>query len=205
MIAKLLTEFLGVFFLVLVIALTWNPIAIGVVLMVCVFMGAHISWAHYNPAVSLWLWMQKAINWSTMLQYWMVQMLWWIVAILTAKYLIGSSLLLQIWEGYAMGQAMVVEVLFTMLLVLVIYNVAIHTKTKNNQFYWIAIGLTILAAAFAWGWISWWAFNPAVGLSSMIVWFFEGSDVSVRRLYLVWPMLGWVLASLVYSVQKMDK
>jgi glycerol uptake facilitator-like aquaporin len=48
-----------------------------------------------------------------------------------------------------MGQAMVVEVVFTMLLVLVIYNVAIHPKTKNNQFYGLAIGLTILAAAFA--------------------------------------------------------
>lgn len=202
--AKLLTEFLGVFFLVLVIALTWNPLAIGFVLMVCVFMGAHISWAHYNPAVSLWLRLQKSIDRQTMLQYWVAQMIWWVTAILIGKYLVWSSLLLQLWEWYTMGQAMMVEILFTTLLVLVIYNVAIHPKTSNNQFYGLAIGLTILAAAFAWWPISWWAFNPAVGLSSMIVWFFEGSQVSQWWLYLVWPM-GWgLLASLLYSIQKTD-
>jgi glycerol uptake facilitator-like aquaporin len=69
----------------------------------------------------------------------------------------------------------------------------------------LAIGLTILAAAFAWWWISGWAFNPAVGLSSMIVWFFEGSQVSQWWLYLVGPMLGGVLAWGVYEVQKTDK
>jgi hypothetical protein len=35
---KLITEFLGVFFLVLVIALSGDPLAIGVVLMVMVYM-----------------------------------------------------------------------------------------------------------------------------------------------------------------------
>ena len=48
-----LVELIGTFFLVLVIGLTGDPIAIGVILMVMVYMGGHISGAHYNPAVSI--------------------------------------------------------------------------------------------------------------------------------------------------------
>ena len=46
-------EFIGTFFLVLTIGMTGDPIAIGSMLMVMVYMGGHISGAHYNPAVSI--------------------------------------------------------------------------------------------------------------------------------------------------------
>ena len=55
---KLLTEFIGTFFLVLTIGLVVSAnsatavIAIGIVLMVMVYMGGHVSGGHYNPAVS---------------------------------------------------------------------------------------------------------------------------------------------------------
>ena len=165
-------------------------------------MGAHISGAHYNPVVSFGLWLQKSIWRSTMLQYWIVQMVGGIAAIVVGWHLTWSSLLLEIGQWFTRWQALTVEVLFTFLLVLVIFNVAIHPKTANNQFYGLAIGLTVLAAAFAWWWISWWAFNPAVGLSSMIVGFFQWVDVSQWRLYLVGPLAWWVLASVVYGLQK---
>ncbi|MEZ0335175.1 MAG: aquaporin, partial [Gemmatimonadales bacterium] len=54
-----LTEFIGTFFLVLTVGLTvvnevsLAPLAIGSCLMVMVYMGGHVSGAHYNPAVSL--------------------------------------------------------------------------------------------------------------------------------------------------------
>src|SRR5437763_1317195 len=57
---KYLTEFIGTFFLVLVIALSAMstravpaPLAIGSTLMAMVYMGGHVSGGHYNPAVSL--------------------------------------------------------------------------------------------------------------------------------------------------------
>ena len=56
---KLLTEAIGTFFLVLVIGLAvireapLAPLAIASALMVMVYMGGHVSGAHYNPAVSL--------------------------------------------------------------------------------------------------------------------------------------------------------
>src|SRR6185436_7498112 len=53
---KYITEFIGTFFLVLIIGLVGGdtaPIAIGSVLMVMIYAGGHISGAHYNPAVTL--------------------------------------------------------------------------------------------------------------------------------------------------------
>lgn len=54
-----LTEFIGAFFLVLTIGLAEHsgsplaPLAIGSALMVMVYMGGHISGAHYNPGKSV--------------------------------------------------------------------------------------------------------------------------------------------------------
>ena len=50
---KYIVEGIGTYFLVLIIGLTGNPIAIGIGLSILVYMGGHISGAHYNPAVSL--------------------------------------------------------------------------------------------------------------------------------------------------------
>src|SRR6266478_755144 len=58
---RYVTEFVGTFFLVLTIGLTvlggtpLAPLAIGASLMVMVYVGGHVSGAHYNPAVSLGL------------------------------------------------------------------------------------------------------------------------------------------------------
>src|SRR5688500_16338469 len=59
--SKYLTEFIGTFFLVATIGFTvlppgagdMAPLAIGAVLMVMIFAGGYVSGAHYNPAVTL--------------------------------------------------------------------------------------------------------------------------------------------------------
>ena len=64
MVPKLLAEFLGTFFLVLTIGLTaligreTAPFAIAGVLIGAIYMGGHTSGAHYNPAVTLAVWLR---------------------------------------------------------------------------------------------------------------------------------------------------
>ena len=72
---KYLTEFVGTFFLVLIIGLSQNPLAIGFGLTVLVYMGAHISGAHYNPAVSFAMLLRKEINSSDFFKYLLSQIL----------------------------------------------------------------------------------------------------------------------------------
>jgi aquaporin Z len=63
---KYVVEFVGTFFLVLTIGMTviepgagsLAPLAIGSALMVMVFAGGHVSGAHYNPAVTLAVWLR---------------------------------------------------------------------------------------------------------------------------------------------------
>src|SRR3569833_1627886 len=63
---RYLVEFIGTFFLVLTIGCTGipaspgdiPPLAIGAVLMVMVYDGGHVSGAHYNPAITLAVWIR---------------------------------------------------------------------------------------------------------------------------------------------------
>ena len=69
--ARLLTEFVGTFVFLTVIALSGaagplGPIAIGAALMTMVYMGGHVSGAHYNPAVSFGLFLRRKIPASMM-------------------------------------------------------------------------------------------------------------------------------------------
>lgn len=52
-----IVEFTGTLFLTLVVAMTGGdptaPISVGFILTAMIFMGGHISGGHYNPAVSL--------------------------------------------------------------------------------------------------------------------------------------------------------
>src|SRR5688572_16491401 len=88
---KYITEFIGTFFLVLVIGLSGNPLAIGSILMVMLYMGGHISGAHYNPAVTLALLMRKKIESKEAIVYMVVQVVGALTAALFVYLLTGET------------------------------------------------------------------------------------------------------------------
>ena len=79
---KLIVEFIGTFFLVFTVGTATNPktgagtlapLAIGAALMVMVFAGGHISGGHYNPAVTLAVFLRGRCDRADVIPYWIAQ------------------------------------------------------------------------------------------------------------------------------------
>ncbi len=198
--SKLIVEFIGTFFLVLVVAFSGNPIAVGAILMAMVYMGGHISGAHYNPAVSTALYLQKKIDGSALFNYIVIQMAAAVCAAAVYLWVSGSFFIPAAGPQVNFWQAFLLEVLFTFALVSVVLNTAVSDKTKGNNYFGLAIGFTVAAGAFAAGPISGGAFNPAVGIGPLLLNFQNlGNNISSLLLYSAGPVLGGLIASLVFT------
>ncbi|MFL5762425.1 MAG: MIP/aquaporin family protein [Bacteroidia bacterium] len=196
-----LIELVGTFFLVLVIGLTGNPIAIGCILMAMVYMGGHISGAHYNPAVTLAILMRKKIEAKDAFIYMIFQILGATLAAVVVYLCVGKTFAPAPAAGYHYNlKPLMTEMLFTFALTSVVLNVATHSKTAGNSFYGLAIGFTVLAAAFAGGPISGGAYNPAVGIGPIFIDSILGhGNMSNLYLYIAGPFAGSAIAALVFK------
>lgn len=199
---KYITEFIGTFFLVLTIGCTVlagqagviPPLAIGAALMVMIFAGGHISGAHYNPAVTLAVFLRGKCDAKDVLPYWISQILGASAAAAAATFLTGKT-----GEGAAIAnvpQAFLAEFLFTFALAYVVLNVATAKDTHGNSFYGLAIGFTVMTGAFAVGHISGGAFNPAVAVGVAIMKLTAPAGI---WLHIVADLLGGAAAALAFK------
>jgi len=199
---KYSAEFIGTFFLILTIGCTGigagagviAPLAIGAVLMVMVYAGGHISGAHYNPAVTLGMWIRGRLQAGDIVPYLVAQVAAAAAAVVAIHFLRAGAPVAPI--ELKLGQALVAEFLFTFALVYVVLNTATAEGTSGNSFYGLAIGMTVLAGAFAVGDISGGAFNPAVAFA--ITWL-GISTWSNLWIYLLANFLGGAIAALVFN------
>lgn len=207
---KYITEFIGTFFLVLTVGLTvlggtpLAPLAIGSALMIMVYMGGHVSGGHYNPAVSLAVLLRgKMASAGEFAMYVVSQCAGAVAAALVVYAILGRTFAPAPAATATVTAALTVEVLYTFALALVVLNSAVAVKTLGNSFYGLAIGFTVVVAAFAGGPISGGAFNPAVGLGPIIVnALLGGGTVANLWIYLVGPLVGGALAAGVFGLQE---
>jgi aquaporin Z len=205
--AKLLTELLGSFAFMIVIALSGQagslaPVAIGLALAAMVYMGGHTSGAHYNPAVSFALFLRAVIDLRTMIWYWVAQIAGALLAFAAGDLMSGHTPGIHPGTNVSLLAALGAEIIFTAALALVVLNVAATRATAGNSFYGLAIGFTVAAGAFAVGPISGAAFNPAVGLgATAVAAVASGGDWSHVWLYLVGPFVGAALGAGVHVLQ----
>ena len=206
---KLITEFIGTFFLMLTIGLAVSsgsllaPVAIGSILMCMIYMGGHISGAHYNPAVTLGAYMQGLLPASDAAKYALTQLLAAVLASFLSMHLTGGNLVVPTPAEGQLTAAIIAEFLFAFALVLVILNVAANEETAGNSYFGLAIGFVVMSGAFAAGDISGGAFNPAVGIGPAITAAITGDagHLAGSWIYLVGPGLGGAVASMVFTMQ----
>jgi aquaporin Z len=203
---KYVTELIGTFFLVLTIGCSVlagggviPPLAIGSALMVMIFAGGHISGAHYNPAVTLGVWIRGKCTTADVIPYWVSQIVGAGLAAVAVKFLLPDA------KPEAMHpdttRALVAEFLYTFALVYVVLNVATAKGNHGNSFYGLAIGFTVLTGAFAVGGISGGAFNPAVAVGVSIIGLFDWANIWI---YLVANFAAGAAAGLVFKALNAD-
>jgi len=200
---KYVCELIGTFFLVLTIGCTVigggegviPPLAIGSALMVMIFAGGHLSGGHYNPAVTLGVWLRGRCDAKDVVPYMVAQVAGAVLAALAVRYLRSGVEVAA--ANPDVGRALLAEFLFTFALVYVVLNVATAKGTSGNSFYGLAIGFTVLTGAFAVGDISGGAFNPAVAVGISVMGMSSWPNLWI---FLVANFLGGAVAALVFRL-----
>ena len=204
---KYITELLGTFFLVFTIGCTvvgngagaLAPLAIGSALMVMIFAGGHISGGHYNPAVTLGVWLRGKCETKDVTGYIVSQIVGAMLAASAVKYLkVGATVAPM---NLAVLPAILAEFLFTFALVFVVLNVATAKGTAGNSFYGLAIGFTVMTGAFAVGNISGGVFNPAVAVGISMMGLSAWANIWI---YLVAQFAAGAAAALCFRVVSPD-
>jgi len=204
---SLLVEAIGTFFLVLVVGMTviapgagaMAPLAIGSILMVMVYAGGHISGAHYNPAVTLAVWLRGKCPAKDVPGYIGAQLAGaWLAAFLVG--VCKRDSLVTALEP-AVVPALLVELAFTFALAYVVLNVATAKQTSGNSYYGLAIGFTLLAGAYAAGNISGGAFNPAVAVGLTLMGL---SAIGNLWIFLLANLTGGALAAMAFRAAHPD-
>ncbi len=197
---KYLMEFIGTMFLVLAVGFSANPIAIGVMFMVMVYMGGHISGGHYNPAVSLAVWIRGRLETKYVAGYMFSQVLGAFTAALIFYLVQERTFAPAPAVGVEVWKSILLELLFTFALCSVVLAVGTTDKLKGNYIYGLAIGFTVMTGAFSVGGITGGAFNPAVALGPQLMDTMEGGKgLSSFYIYFIGCFAGGALAAIIYK------
>ena len=195
-----LLEFLGTFFLVFTILSTGNPLAIGLILASLIYIGTPISIGHYNPAITLSLWLRGAFSLVQVPGYMLSQVLGAFMAGVFYYYFFGKIVFPAPLASLGIIKPLLIEILGTFIFCSVFLESTAPQRQISPQ-NGLIIGLSLAAISFMGGSLSGGAFNPAVGVGPILFDVIKsGSSYSFLPIYLLGPFGGGILASIFYLV-----
>jgi len=167
---KALAEFLGTFFLALAICLSpsglLGVLIKGAALTALVYAYANVSGSHFNPAVSLVMFLNGTLNVVELGYYVLTQIISALLAFEAAHYIKGGEWKLVAGEGTNSLQEMLAEFFGTFVLVFTICSVT-KSNELSDHFGW-AIGVSLMAGAGSQGSISGGSLNPCVTIAAAV-------------------------------------
>ena len=212
---SLVAEFLGTYILVFagtgamaIGAITGEPghvgiaLTFGFVIVALIYSFAHVSGAHFNPAVSIAFALMGEFDRAKVLPYIAAQVLGAILASYSLYLLLFENIDTMAQAAYlgatlpsgSVAQSFGFELILSFILMLVISASAVHGKAIKD-FAGIAIGFTVgLEAMFA-GPITGASMNPARSIGPALV----SGNMEHLWLYVVATILGAALAALVFT------
>jgi MIP family channel proteins len=177
-------------------------LAFGLALAAVVAALGHVSGAHVNPAVTLGMAATKKFPWQYVPHYVGAQLVGAVLAALATWVTFGGAgargeaKLAATYPAQGVGdlQALVVEILITFILVFVVMAVATDQRAPA-AIAPIAVGFALAVGVFIAGPVTGGSVNPARSLGPMLV----AGDLSSVWLYILGPIVGGVLAALLYD------
>jgi aquaporin Z len=216
---QLVAEFIGTFALVFIGAgavvvagpsgsgLVGVALAHGVVLAVMVSVLAHISGAHFNPAVTVALWVARKIGASRALIYIATQLVAGIVAAFVLKWVLPEALwspaggaaslgntTVNVSIGMTETRAFVVEAILTFFLVIAVFGTAVDDRGPFAKTAGLTIGLVLVFDILMGGPLTGASMNPARSLGPALA----TGDLTAIWVYFAGPISGGVIAAGLY-------
>ncbi|MGP5653826.1 aquaporin Z [Candidatus Corynebacterium faecigallinarum] len=190
-------------------------LAFGLTVVTGAYALAHVSGAHFNPAVTLGCAVAKRIEWSAVVPYWVTQIIGASAAggvlFVIASGKDGFSASESGFatngygefspDGYSMAVVLVAEVVLTAVFLWVILGVT--SQKAPAGFAPLAIGLTLTLIHLISIPVSNTSVNPARSLG--VAWFAGGDALGQVWLFIVAPLLGAAIAGISYAVLTGDK
>ena len=215
-ISKCLSEATGTFFLVLTVGCNvmvmsgGGALSIGGMLMCMIYALGSVSGAHFNPAVTLAVFLsgRSLISLKQVLWYMLAQLIGGSIAGLLYEAVFRAAFVLKPVGTYSVPAVMAVEALYSMALCYVVLNVASTASQSGNNYFGLAIGFTVVSAAIAIGNISNCCLNPAVAVGSLVAALVaEGRNaLGHYTIYFFMPFLGSFFGALAfYLVRRKDE
>lgn len=209
MLKKMTAEFYGTFILVfvgvgsIVYGLASNllgvAVAFGMGVTIGIFSLGHISGAHFNPAVSLGMFLAKRLSLKDFFGYVLAQVLGGILAVLIFIVTKPIDAFVTLGEnGFAAPTTVWMVLLFELILTFILVFTILTTSKKSSlePFMAIIVGITLIGLILVGGPVSGASLNPARSLAPAL---FAGSDaLSQVWVYLLAPLLGGALAGIIH-------
>jgi aquaporin Z len=171
------------------------PFAFGLALLAALYAFAEVSGGHFNPAVSLGLFLDRRISAADLVGYWISQFVGAILASLTVLLAFTKTDVAHTTTvPSSNGSALVTEIAMTAIFVMVILQSSKSSRYAGSAL--IAIPLTLLAIHFAAIPFSGASVNPARTLGPALV----GHHWDSEWIYFVGPGAGALIAAVVYTV-----
>jgi len=215
--SQLAAEFIGTFILVLTVGLTvlsgatTGAFSIAAALMCMIYALGDISGAHFNPAVTLAIFLaklqpvDKRQNGKTVGLYMLAQTLGGIVgAFMYALILGGKTFPLGPTEGHRWSQVLFGETIFTFVLCFVVLAVAVLPE-KPTQLFGLAIGSCVTVGGFAIGKLGGGALNPAVAIGVASSQMLNGGMFYKAIYYTIFEFVGAAIAAGIARTVLLDK
>jgi len=192
-------ELIGTFFLTLAVLVTSNPLAVGIMLAGLVYIGTFISGGHYNPAVTLSLWLNGRFSLHHVPGYMLAQLCGAWGAGALSYYLLGKIVFTAPLVSLGTLKPMMLEMLGCFVFVSVVLE-ATSTERADATINALMIGLALASVAFLWGAYSGGAFNPAVGIGPVLFDMAKGGSSGwLIPIYCMGPFAGALVASIFHG------